>query len=65
MLRMVCQLLKLIVKGTQVSVCFNVKLNMHLFMHSFLVKMFIMFPIIKLRNNMVAEQNQPQTLNYD
>ena len=34
-------------------------------MHSFLVLMIIMFPIIKLRNNMVAGQNQPQTLNYD
>ena len=32
---------------------------------SFLLLMFIMFPIIKLRNNMVAGQNQPQTLNYE
>ena len=41
------------------------KSNMHLYMHSYLVLMFIMFPIIKLRNYMVAGQNQPQTLNYD
>ena len=34
-------------------------------MHSFLVLMFIMLKIIKLRNNMVAGQNQPLTLNYD
>ena len=62
MLQMLCQLLRLIVKGTQVSdlfQCFNVKLNMYLYMHSFLVLMFIMFPTIKLRNYMVAGQNQP------
>ena len=47
------------------QICFIVKLNMHLYMHSFLVLMFIMFPIIKLRNNMAAGQNQPQTLNCD
>ena len=41
------------------QICFNVKLNMHLYMHSFLVLMFIMFPILKLRNYMVAGQNQP------
>ena len=65
MLRMVCHLLKLIVKGTQVSDLFQCQIKYHLYMHSFLVLMFIMFPIIKLRNNMVAGQNQPQKLNYD
>ena len=29
------------------QICFNVKLNTHLYMHSFLVLMPIMFPIIK------------------
>ena len=38
---------------------------MHLYMHSFLVLMFIMFPIIKLRNSMVAGQNPHKTLKYD
>ena len=58
MLKMVCQLLKLIVKGTQVSDLFQCQINMHLYMHNFLVLMFIIFPIIKLRNQMVAGQNQ-------
>ena len=65
MLRMVCQLLKLITKGTQVSDLFPCKIKYKYVMYSFLVLMFIMFPIIKLRNNMVAGQNKPQTLNYD
>ena len=46
------------------QICFNVKLNMLLYMHSVLVLMFIMFHIIKLRNHMVPGQNKPQTLNY-
>ena len=45
------------------QICFNVKLNMLLCMHSILVSMFIMFPLIKLRNYMVPGQNKPQTLN--
>ena len=59
MLQMVCQFLKLIVKGTHVSDLFQCQLNMHLYMDSFLVLMLIMFPIIKLRNYMVAGQNKP------
>ena len=39
------------------QICFNVKLNMHLYMHSFLLSMFIIFLIIKLRNYMVCGQN--------
>ena len=46
------------------QICFNGKLNMLLYMHSVLVSMFIMFPIIKLRNYMVPGQNKPKTLNY-
>ena len=38
---------------------------MHLYMHSFLLLMFIIFLIIKLRNYMVPGQNEPQTLDYD
>ena len=58
-----CFFFKLIVNGvTQVSDCFNVKLNMLFYMHSILVSMFIMFPIIKLRNYMVSGQNKPQTV---
>ena len=30
------------------QICFNVKLNMLLYMHNILVSMFIMFPIIKI-----------------
>ena len=47
------------------QICFNVKLNIHLYVHSFLVLMFIMFPTIKLKEYMIEGQNQPQTLNYD
>ena len=58
-------LLKLIVNGTQVSVLFQCQIKYAFFyMHSILVSMFIMFPIIKLRNYMVPGQNKPQTLNY-
>ena len=64
MLRMVCQPLKLLFKVHKSQFCFNVKLNMHFYMYSFLV-LFITFPIIKLRNYMVAGPHQPQTLNYD
>ena len=65
MLQMVCQLLKLIVKGTQVSNLFQCQIKYAFCMHRFLLLMFIMFPIIKLRNYMVAGQNQTQTLNHD
>ena len=65
MLLMVCKLIKLVLKVHKSQICFNVKLNMHLIMHSFLILMFIMFPIIKLGNYMVAGQNQPQKLNYN
>ena len=60
----VCVLLNLIVNGTQVSDLLQCQLNMLLYMHSVLVSMFIMFPIIKLRNYMVPGQNKPQTFNY-
>ena len=46
------------------QICFNVKLDMLVYMHSVLVSMFIMFQIIKLRNYMVPGQNKPETLNY-
>ena len=49
----------LLLKVQKSQICFNVKLNMHLYMHSFLVLMFIMYQIIKLRNYKVAGQNQP------
>ena len=38
---------------------------MHLYVHSFLLSVFIIFLIIKLRNYMVPGINKPQTLNYD
>ena len=41
---------------------FNVKLNMLLYMHSVLVSMFIMFPIIKLRNYMVPGKKQASNI---
>ena len=56
MLRIVREFLKLLLKVHKSQICFNVKLNMHLYTHSFLVLMFIMFPIIKLRNDLVAVQ---------
>ena len=65
MLRMVREFLKLLLKVHKSQICFNVKLNTPLFTHSVLTLMFIMFPIIKLRNYMVAGQNQLQTLKYD
>ena len=46
------------------QICFNVKLNMLLYMHSILVSMFIMFPLIKLRNYMVLGLDKPETVNY-
>ena len=46
------------------QICFNVKLNMLLYMHTVLVMVVIMFPIIKLRNYMVPGLNKPQTFNY-
>ena len=58
MLQTFCVLLLLIVKATQVSdFFFNVKLNMHLYTHSFILSMFIIFLIMKLPNYMVPEQN--------
>ena len=45
------------------QICFVVKLNMLLYIHIVLVSMFIMFPIIVLRNYTVPGQNMPQTLN--
>ena len=39
------------------QICFNVKLNMHLYTHSFLLSMLIIFLIIKLQNYMVPVQN--------
>ena len=39
------------------QICFNVKLNMHLYTHSFILSMFIISLIIKLQNYMVPEQN--------
>ena len=53
MLQTFCVLLKL----QKSQICFNVKLNMHLYTHSFLLSMFIIFLIIKLRNYMVPGQN--------
>ena len=51
-------LLLLIVKATQVSDLFQCQIKiMHLYTHSFLLSMFIIFLIIKLRNYMVPEQN--------
>ena len=47
------------------QICLNCKLNMLLYMHRVLVSMFIMFPIIKLRNYMVPGQNKPPALNYN
>ena len=47
MLQTVCVLLLLIVKATQVLGFSNIKLNMHLYMNSFLLSMFIIVLIKK------------------
>ena len=50
--------------GTQVSDLFQCQIK-YAFIHAkHLVIMFIMFPIIKLRNYTVPGPNKPQTLNY-
>ena len=46
------------------QICFNFKLNMRLYMHSVLVSIFIMLPILKLRNYIVPGLSKPETLNY-
>ena len=38
---------------------------MHMYMNSFLLSMFIIFFLEKMRNYKVPGQNYPQTLNYD
>ena len=60
-------LLKLRVNGTHasdLSHCQTKCAFVHVYMYSILVSMFIMFPVIELRNCMVPEQNTPQSLNY-
>ena len=47
MLLMVFQLLKLIVRIHKSLICFNVKLNMHLYMHSFLDVHYVSNYIVK------------------
>ena len=53
-------LFTLIFKGTSVLICFNVKLDMNVYMYIFLVLMSII--ISKLRDYIIVGQNQPQTL---